>query len=143
MLAVANMMRDIGVETKIEGMDNSAKSSKARAFEFDNHLDLRQTSSDLFTNVFIYASQYGRTPGSFIIPRLNELHLAARATMDQAEHTKIFRKIGEIMVEQNQSIPLLWIPTVMIYNPDVVSKWRFPGSLINLFSHFENIQAAR
>ena len=142
-LAVVDMLQDIGVKVNIESMDSSSQQSRARAFEFDNHLQLRQTSSDLFTNVFIYGSQWARTPGNFVVPRLNELHLAARATMDQAEHTRIFREVGDLFVELNQSIPLLWVPTVMIYNPEVVADWRFPGSMIALYSHFDSVKAQR
>jgi peptide/nickel transport system substrate-binding protein len=142
-LATVDMLQDIGIKVSIESMDSATQGARARNLEFDNHLNLRQTSSDLFTNVFIYGSQWGRTPGVFVIPRLNELHLAARATMDQAQHTKIFREVGDIMVAQNQAIPLLWIPTVVIYNPDVVSEWVFPGSMIALYSHFDGVKAAR
>ncbi len=142
-LATVDMLQDVGVKVNIESMDSSTQGTRARNLEFDNHLNLRQTSSDLFTNVFIYGSQWGRTPGVFVIPRLNELHLAARATLNQAEHTKIFREVGDIMVNQNQAIPLLWIPTVMVYNPDIVGEWVFPGSMIALYSHFDNVKAAR
>ena len=142
-LATVDMLQDVGVKVNIESMDSATQGARARAFEFDNHLNLRQTSSDLFTNVFVYGSQWGRTPGVYIIPRLNELHLAARSTMDQAQHTKIFREVGDIMVGQNQAIPLLWVPTVVIYNPEVVSDWRYPGSMIALWSHFDNVKAAR
>ena len=142
-LATVDMLQDVGIKVNIESMDSATQGARARNLEFDNHLNLRQTSSDLFTNVFIYGSQWGRTPGVFIIPRLNELHLAARATMDQAQHTKIFREVGDIMVSQNQGIPLLWIPTVVIYNPDIVSEWVFPGSMIALYSHFDGVKAAR
>lgn len=142
-LASVDMLQDVGVKVNIESMDSATQGARARNLEFDNHLNLRQTSSDLFTNVFIYGSQWGRTPGVFIIPRLNELHLAARATMDQAQHTKIFREVGDIMVAQNQNIPLLWIPTVVLYNPNVVEDWVFPGSMIALYSHFDNVKAKR
>ena len=142
-LAVVDMLQDIGVKVNIESMDSNTQQSRARSLEFDNHLQLRQTSSDLFTNVFIYGSQWARTPGNFVVPRLNELHLAARATMNQAEHTRIFREVGDLFVELNQSIPLLWVPTVVIYNPEVVSDWRYPGSMIALWSHFDNVKAAR
>ena len=142
-LATVDMLKDVGVKVNIESMDSATQGARARAFEFDNHLNLRQTSSDLFTNVFIYGSQWGRSPGVFVLPRLNELHLAARATMNQAEHTKIFREVGDIMMAENQGIPLLWIPTVMIYNPEVVSGWVYPGSMIALYSHFDSIKAAR
>ena len=142
-LATVDMLQDVGVKVNIESMDSATQGARARNLEFDNHLNLRQTSSDLFTNVFVYGSQWGRTPGVFVIPRLNELHLSARATMDQAQHTKIFREVGDIMVGQNQAIPLLWVPTVVIYNPEVVSNWRYPGSMIALWSHFDGVRAAR
>lgn len=142
-LAAVDMLQDVGIKVNIESMDSATQGARARNLEFDNHLNLRSTSSDLFTNVFIYGSQWSRTPGVYVLPRLNELHLAARATMDQAQHTKIFREVGDLMVENNQAIPLLWVPTVMIYNPEVVSEWRFPGSMIALYSHFDGVRAAQ
>ena len=142
-LAVVDMLQDVGVKVNIESMDSATQGSRARNFEFDNHLNLRSTSSDLFTNVFIYGSQWSRTPSNYTTPRINELHLAARATMNQAEHTKIFREVGDLFMELNQNIPLLWVPTVMLYNPDVVSDWEFPGSMIALYSHFDGIRAAQ
>jgi len=143
MLAMVGMIEDIGVKVKLETMDGNAKSAKLRANKMDNHLDLKVTSSDLFTNVFIYGSQYARTPGVFIIPRLNELHLAARGTMDQAEHTKIFREVGDLMFDNNQNIPLLWIPNTLMYNPGIVADWVFPGSMVAQYSHFDSVEAAR
>ncbi len=143
MLAMVGMIEDIGVKVKLETMDGNAKASKIRANEMDNHLDLRQTSSDLFTNVFIYGSQFSRTPSVFIIPRLNELHVAARGTMDQAEHTKIFREVGDLMFDNNQNIPLLWIPNSLMYNPEIVAGWDFPGSMVAQYSHFDSVKAAR
>ena len=143
LLAMVGMIEDIGVKVKLETMDGNAKNAKIRANEMDNHLDLRQTSSDLFTNVFIYGSQYSRTPSVFIIPRLNELHLAARGTMDQAEHTKIFREVGDLMFDNNQHIPLLWIPNSLLYNPSIVAGWDFPGSMVAQYSHFDGVRAAR
>ena len=142
-LAVVDMLQDVGVKVNIESMDSATQGSRARNFEFDNHLNLRSTSSDLFTNVFIYGSQWSRTPSNYTTPRINELHLAARATMNQAEHTKIFREVGDLFMELNQNIPLLWVPTVMLYNPDVVSDWQFPGSMIALYSHFDGVKAAQ
>lgn len=143
LLAMVGMIEDIGVKVKLETMDGNAKNAKIRANEMDNHLDLRQTSSDLFTNVFIYGSQYSRTPSVYVIPRLNELHLAARGTMDQTEHTKIFREVGDLMFDNNQNIPLLWIPNSLIYNPDIVSGWDFPGSMVAQYSHFDSVRATR
>jgi len=143
MLAMVGMIEGIGVKVKLETMDGNAKSAKLRANKMDNHLDLKVTSSDLFTNVFIYGSSYARTPGVFIIPRLNELHLAARGTMDQAEHTKIFREVGDLMFDNNQNIPLLWIPNTLMYNPEVVAGWVFPGSMVAQYSHFDSVEAAR
>ncbi len=142
-LAVVDMLQDVGIKVNIESMDSSTQGSRARNLEFDNHLNLRSTSSDLFTNAFIYGSQWSRTPSNFVTPRLNELHLAARATMNQSEHTKIFREVGDLFVSLNQSIPLLWVPTVVLYNPDVVSDWQFPGSMIALYSHFDGVRAAQ
>ena len=142
-LAVVDMLQDVGIKVNIESMDSSTQGSRARNLEFDNHLNLRSTSSDLFTNAFIYGSQWSRTPSNFVTPRLNELHLAARATMNQSEHTKIFREVGDLFVSLNQSIPLLWVPTVVLYNPDVVSEWQFPGSMIALYSHFDGVRAAQ
>ena len=126
-LAVVDMFQDVGIKVNIESMDSATQGARARAFEFENHVNLRQTSSDLFTNVFIYGSQWGRSPSNFVTPRLNELHLAARATMNQAEHTKIFREVGDLFMDLNQSIPLLWVPTVVIYNPGGGVRLAVPG----------------
>ena len=142
-LAVVDMLQDVGIKVNIESMDSATQGARARGFEFDNHLNLRSTSSDLFTNAFIYGSQGSRTPSNFVTPRLHELYLASRATMNQAEHTKIFREVGDLFMGLNQNIPLLWVPTVVLYNPDVVSEWQFPGSMIALYSHFDGVRAAQ
>lgn len=141
-LAIVDMIKDIGVRVNIESMGASAVNQRMRSLEFTNHLRLAQTSADLFTNVFVYANQVNRTPNGFIHPRLNELSAAVRSTTDPEEHSRHFREIGDLMVEHNQNIPLLWIPNIMIYNPDVVSGWRYPGSLIAAYSHFAYVEAA-
>ena len=142
LLAITRMIEDVGVKIKLETMDSTTMGKKARAFEFDNHIALKSTSSDLFTNAYIYASQYARSPGAFVLPRLNELHLAARGTMDQTEHSKIFAEIGQLIFDNVQAVPLLWVPNAVIYNPEIISGWAFPGSMINAYSHWDNIKAA-
>ena len=89
--------------------------------------------------------QYGLhdESASFVLPRLNELHLAARGTMNQAEHTKIFAEIGQLIFDNVQAVPLLWVPNAVIYDPEVVSEWVFPGSMINAYSHWDGIRAAQ
>jgi len=143
LLAMTRMIEDVGVKIKLHTMDSTTMGKKARAFEFDNHVALKSTSSDLFTNAYIYASQYARSPGAFVLPRLNELHLAARGTMNQAEHTKIFAEIGQLIFDNVQAVPLLWVPNAVIYDPEVVSEWVFPGSMINAYSHWDGIRAAQ
>ena len=63
--------------------------------------------------------------------------------MDQAEHTKIFREVGDLMFDNNQHIPLLWIPNSLLYNPSIVAGWDFPGSMVAQYSHFDGVRAAR
>ena len=143
-LALVDMFQDVGVQVDIVSMDAGTQNARSRNLEFDNHLALRQTSADLFTNAYVYAAHIlGRSPTGFVLPRLNELTLASRGTTGQAEHTKIFREIGDLMVEHNQNIPLLWVPSVVIINPDVVADWQYPGSMVGSWSHFANVRAAR
>jgi peptide/nickel transport system substrate-binding protein len=141
-LAIVDMLTDVGIKVNVESMGSNAANDRMRGLDFDNHLNLSQTSADLFTNVFVYANQVNRTPNGYIIPRLNELSALVRSTTDPEAHSRHFREIGDLMVEHNQNIPLLWIPNVLIYNPAVVSEWVFPGSLIAQFTHWGYVRAA-
>ena len=67
---------------------------------------------------------------------------AARGTMDQTEHSKIFAEVGQLIYDNVQAVPLLWVPNAVIYNPEIISGWAFPGSMINAYSHWDNIKAA-
>ena len=62
-------------------------------------------------------------------------------TMDEAKQNELLRKVGDVSYPLHMNMPLFWLPAELVYNPDIVSAWPYPGSISRIFSHFDTIKA--
>lgn len=62
-------------------------------------------------------------------------------TMDEAKQNELLRKVGDVAYPLHMNMPLFWLPAELVYNPDIVAAWPYPGSISRIFSHFETIKA--
>jgi len=140
--ASARMLGDVGINVNFDTMDAATVRARARNWEFDNHLYLRTGGRDVFSWLLTEASQNFHTSWHYVLWEFNKLQVDSRATVDPAEHKRIFREAGNLAFDNVQSVPLIWLPRNVTVNPEFVESWVYPGSGVD-WSHFYNIRAPR
>jgi len=141
--AVQGFYREIGVEAKLVVMDGASRNAQARAHEFDNHISLVSTASDIFLAGRVYMSSSHPTSGNHQEPAINVLRLEAASTLVASVQAAALKQMGELAFSMNASIPLYWLPIQIAYSPDVVSDYVFAGNISGSWTHLYNIKAAQ
>ena len=141
--SVAGFFDDIGVKADLLTMDVATRNARARAHEFDNHVNLVSTSSDIFLASRVYMTSSHPTSGNFQDPEINGFYNQATTTLSLEEQDTFLRNLGNQSFALNQSIPLFWIPAKIAIDPEVVSEYQFPGNISGTWTHLYNIKAAR
>lgn len=139
--SVQGYYQDIGVKANLVVLDAATRSAKARAHEFDNHISLVSTSSDLLLAGRVYMTSRHPTAGNHQDPRINEAYAAAASTLDPVVQDAAMRAMGDFVFDINQAIPLFWVPTKIAINPDIVSDYVFSGNISGNWTHYYNITA--
>ena len=141
--AVQGYYRDIGVKADLLVLDAAIRSAKGRAHEFDNHISLVSTASDIFLACRVYMTSSHPSAGNYQNAEINKIRLVAAGTLVASEQDAAFKKMGEMTFSQNASIPLYWLPIKMAYDPEVVSDYVFSGNISGSWTHLYNIKAAQ
>ncbi len=74
--------------------------------------------------------------------RLDGLYLAAVNSWDFDVRLNAMRQAGDIKFDQYAEVPLLWLPSQVVVNPDQIGEFVWPGNIIAPFSHTEYITPA-
>lgn len=144
MQAIANFWRDIGVDVTEQRVDFVDARNKQRAMHWDNHIWPVSTSGAQLITVQVY--------GSSIIPVLyiGMQDPEAEALMRQAYSTlstpqdspELMQQIGDHYYGLHQDIPLFWIPSEVVADPDVINDWIFSGMVSGApVDHLEGLAA--
>ena len=144
MQAIANFWREVGVDVNEEPVDFVDTRNKQRAMHWDNHLWPVSTSGAQLITVQVY--------GSSIIPVLyiGMQEPEAEALMRQAYSTlstpqdspELMQQLGDHYYDLHQDIPLFWIPSEVVADPDVISDWVFSGMVSGApVDHLEGLAA--
>lgn len=141
--AVQGFYREIGVKANLVVMDGASRNATARAHEFDNHISLVSTASDIFLAGRVYMSSSHPTSGNHQDPRINTLRLEAANTLVASVQDTALKQMGELAFSLNASIPLYWLPIKIAINPDVVSDYVYAGNISGSWTHLYNIKAAQ
>lgn len=140
-ISVQGYYQEIGVKANLITLDAATRSARARAHEFDNHIGLVSTSSDLLLAGRVYMTSRHPTAGNYQDPRINASYATAAATLDPAVQNTAMREMGDLVYDLNQAIPLFWVPTKIAINPDIVSDYVFSGNISGNWTHYYNITA--
>ncbi len=65
------------------------------------------------------------------------------ATVDQEEIDLLIREIGDDRFYNFADIPFFWFRLTVMFNPDVVESWTFPGTGSSKTSHWDLLKAAQ
>jgi len=142
--SIAGYWNDIGVKTNLVQLDPAALRSKGRAFEFDNHFKLTGTAGTQVQGMYVYSTGRNSPSSSgFYSPELQNVYLKVNNIIDPQAQVAPLRDVGELFFNQYQHVPLWYTPVIVGLNPDVVTDYVFPGAVHSVWTHVENIKAAR
>ena len=89
---------------------------------------------------------YNHTGGRFIrnVPdgRLDDLYLEAVNSWDLTTQHIVLQQAGGIKFDQYAEVPLLWLPSQVVVDPQAIEQFIWPGNLRAPFSHTEYITSA-
>ncbi len=140
--AVAGYYEEIGVKVNRITMDPATRSARGRAHEFDNHIGLVSTSSDIFLAARVYMTSSHPVAGNYQDPEINGYYAEATTTLSLDEQDAALRRLGDRSFALNQSVPLFWLPAKIAIDPNVVADYVFPGNISGTWTHLYNIRAA-
>ncbi len=141
--SVAGFYSDVGVKANLITMDPATRSARQRAHEFDNHIGLVSTSSDIFLASRVYMTSSHPVAGNYQDAEINGYYTEATSTLSLEGQDAALRKLGDRSFGLNQSIPLFWIPAKIAIDPNVVADYVFPGNISGTWTHMYNIRAAQ
>ncbi len=142
--AIAAYWRNAGVSVEITPMDTNTSGALTRALKLNNHASITATSANIWTGTSTYASgtKESRSGGIGIIDADNAL-AEAQGTLDEKKQDEYLRKAGNAWYDGHVDVPLVWLPAGVVANTSVIADYAFPGNVTGLWSHLENIRAAK
>ena len=145
--AIGGYLMDVGAAVNLISVERSGISPGTRnpPFEFNNHLNLDITSSDLFIAIRVKNSGTGlpnRLYG-FATAEMDDAYARLISEVDSVKRDAIAREWGNLHYDNHASNPLFWVPAEIVVNPEFVSDYVWPGAFTGTWSHVHNIKAAR
>ena len=64
-------------------------------------------------------------------------------TVDREEIDRLIREIGDDRFYNFADVPFFWFRLTIMFNPDVVESWTFPGTASSKTSHWDLLKAAQ
>ena len=138
--SIAGMWSEIGVKTNLVSMDNAAYRYRQRAREITNEFQIGSTSSDPITATFL-ASSFGQAGGRFELPAYNEIYSQFNLQMTAEAQEPLLKQMGNLNFDNFMYLPLFWVPTELIYNPEFVAEYIFPGNISGSYTYIPWIKA--
>jgi peptide/nickel transport system substrate-binding protein len=140
--SVQGFYSDIGVKANLITLDPATRNAQTRAHEFDNHIGLVSTSSDIFLAARVYMTSSHPSAANYQEAEMNGYYREATSTLSLEAQDVALRKLGDRSFAVNQSIPLFWIPAKIAIDPSVVADYVFPGNISGTWTHLYNIRAS-
>jgi len=141
--SVFGFLSDVGMKPKLVVEDNATRRARGRNFEYDNSLNITGTSSHLLLGIRVYATHSTPRTGNPEDPRMDELFLQIRGSLDTIAQDAWLKELGEISFTKYYTVPLFWIPPETVINPKFVSDYIYPGAITSTHTHLEFIKAAQ
>ena len=143
-LAAADYLREIGIDVHSDEMPWSR-------YRADFYLPGQTHGTIAPIRSFIGPTHnklrvYNHTGGGFIrtVPdsRLDQLYLIAINSWNSSAQHNALREAGDIKFDQYAEVPLLWLPSQVVVDPQAIEQFIWPGNIRAPFSHTEYITSA-
>ena len=143
-LAAADYLREIGIDVHTDEMPWS----RYRA-EFYRPGQTHGTIAPIRSSIGPASDKlriYNHTDGGLIRtvtdPRLDQLYLEAINSWNVNVQHNALRQAGDIKFDQYAEVPLLWLPSQVVVDPQAIEQFIWPGNIRAPFSHTEYITSA-
>ena len=140
--AIAADFSAVGLRPDFQEVDRSVYRATYRAKEGHNFLWPNWTgpiSQEVMVRFHGYSVDGGWT---YEDTRVDQLYLQLVETIDPDARSAILRQVGDIWFDNYFNIPLFWIFTELVVDPNVVAEYVFPGTIIGSVTHLEYVTAA-
>ncbi len=142
--ALSGYWRDIGIKANLNSEDPVALRAGGRAFAYKNHVQFRDDPNNQLQSWRVWNSDVAPRGTSIELPEINDLVHKLRAHLDLGEQDKVLRELGDLTYPLHTTGFLFWLKPEIMYNPEIVESYPFPGNTPGAFwSHVELIKAAR
>ena len=141
--SVGAMWQDIGVDVNFITMDRAQRAALSRALELDNHVTLSVLIAPPILALRLghhTSSPRGGGAENYDVERLFQ---NARTSLDLDVQNRWLREATDVIYDEFLAIPLFWVPVHVVYNPEVVEDWVFPGTVSGTYTHMWNIIGTR
>ena len=133
----------MGIKTNLLATDTATNRAANRALEYSRQVNFHGTPD--FDIQGWRVRQSSVTPRGSGIEHLDTEPIVARlrATIEPSAQDAILRELSDVAYDLHVWMPLFWVPAELVYNPEVISSYEFPGSPPGLYSHFHRIKAVK
>ncbi len=140
--AITDFWRKIGVETELVNIQETEFRNVNNALGHKDMAVIAATSSFDIQAWRVYNSSVPPR-GALELVETDPLVRKLQATLNEKDQEALLRQLGDVSFPLHMNVPLFWLPAELIINPKIVADWKYPGSISRVFSHFENIKAAK
>jgi len=140
--AVAEFWRKVGIEADLVTIQETEYRNVNNELGWKDVTSINASSSFDIQAWRVYNSSVPPR-GPLELVEIDPLIQRLQQTLDEREQARLLRQIGDISYPLHVNMPLFWLPAELVYSPSIVGGWAYPGSISRVFSHFENIKAAR
>ena len=144
--SIAGYWRAAGIQVTIDTVDLGIQTQKRNAQEYSNHSFVGNTAVRQFFGMGSFGAPNGfvgsRAGAEFIEPTA-VFQDQLRWTLDPAKADALWRQVGDMTFALQAPIPLFWLPTYAVVDPNIVADYAFSGTITGLYTNVEYIRAAK
>jgi ABC-type transport system substrate-binding protein len=150
--SLAQDFKNIGIDVTLVETEFARAIDRFRdRHNADFLLPVRATARPIMQNIQLYHYAGPNDPKSGLptggaayveIPLVEEVYPALLKETVPAERERLARSVGEVAYKEYRTIPIVWVNSTMVVNPEVVAEYHF-GSTTPPFVHLEYVKAVR
>ena len=143
MEAAAGYWNDIGIKTTLMSIDAATYRATNRALEFERMVNFHGTPDFDIQGWRVRQSSFPPRGSNIEHQDLEPIVTRLRGTVIPDEQNQILRELSDAAYTRHVWMPLFWVPAELVYDPEVVESYVYPGSPPGLYSHFNRIKAVK
>jgi ABC-type transport system substrate-binding protein len=145
--------KEIFIDVNFEAIDRATERPRAEAYEFDNHIFMYTSQSSAAGGYRVYElnppsalkadPEYTGNFRGMQLKEMNETYGKTEEGVTDEEYDDLIRQVGNLAYENHVIIPLFWIPTSYVVDPNIVFAWNVDGTKTGLWGDLEYVEVKR